>query len=172
MCNIYNFLLFFARDKRRQRGFTFLSVKRKGGLKENWGAQREPKWWSIHLLEKRGNCTIRITIRANSTIRKRFQERPLKWPTLDSRIRLYTHFLMLFRVPAPHPSWIWMHGSCIAKNASSDLQKQFCFFVLQNLIFECLFIRERKGRRNLWICGIGLGIIKIEGISLNERGLV
>lgn len=134
--------------------------------------ERAKAWWSIHLLEKRGNCTIRITIRANSTIRKRFQERPLKWPTLDSRIRLYTHFLMLFRVPAPHPSWIWMHGSCIAKNASSDLQKQFCFFVLQNLIFECLFIRERKGRRNLWIYGIGLGIIKIEGISLNERGLV
>lgn len=53
---------------------------------------------------------------------------------------------------------------------SQKMHLQICknnsvFFVLQNLIFECLFIRERKGRRNLWICGIGLGIIKIEGIS-------
>lgn len=127
--------------------------------------------WSIHLLEKRGNCTIRITIRANSTIRKRFQERPLKWPTLDSRIRLYTHFLMLFRVHLIHPEY----GCTVL--VSQKMHLQICknnsvFFVLQNLIFECLFIRERKGRRNLWICGIGLGIIKIEGISLNERGLV
>lgn len=133
--------------------------------------ERAKAWWSIHLLEKRGNCTIRITIRANSTIRKRFQERPLKWPTLDSRIRLYTHFLMLFRVPAPHPEY----GCTVL--VSQKMHLQICennsvFFVLQNLIFECLFIRERKGRRNLWIYGIGLGIIKIEGISLNERGLV
>lgn len=136
--------------------------------------------WKLH--DKNNRCHSCKFHDSQGASNERWNGR--QWP-LDSRIRLYTHFLILFRA-----AWIWMHSYDESMDFSGFREYAkffktilfFFFFMKLFLIFiiKCsssFFCKSgEKGTGGKFGEGrvqvrLERGIIKIEGVSLNERGL-